>query len=144
MSEFARTLTVAVGILLGLLWSRRTGWSCGGIITPSLLALHLGDITECIAAVVLGVLLTPLLAGLKNRFCLYGRERVGVSMLLALAARAALSSYFPVPPTFGWVVPGLIAADSERQGVVMTLTSAVCVTFAAHFTVKLLLCVMDK
>jgi len=111
-----------LGIFVGLVWTRRTGWSCGGIITPGLLALHASNPMRAVSVLALGVALTPLLS-----FCardLYGRERVAAAMLLALFAQAALSFIVPFHG-IGWVVAGLIAADADRQGLVMTLCGAV-------------------
>ena len=131
-------LTVGSGVLLALIWGRRTGWSCGGLITPGLLALSAGSPLRVGGSLLAGVLLTPVLALLSRVFGLYGRERVGAAMLLSLAARLVLLPWVPAASWIGWIVPGLVAADAERQGVVMTLCGAVSCAVAASFATGLL------
>lgn len=127
MAVHAETLTVGLGILLGLVWARRTGWGCGGIITPGLLALYAAEPVRAAVILTVGVLLTPLVSAGSRIFGLYGRERIGASMLFALGAGVLLPyANLPVETHWiGWVVPGLIAADADRQGVSMTLVGAV-------------------
>lgn len=129
---------LAFGILFGLFWSRRTGWNCGGLITPGILALHADTPLSCFYSLLLGVVLAPILHVLVQRKSLYGRERIGAAMLLAIAARCLCLHLFPsvsaaVPLWLGWAVPGLIAADIERQGVCITLAGAVSTAVAAVF-----------
>jgi hypothetical protein len=97
---------------------------------------------ECLAAILLGVALTPVLHVLARRWSLYGRERVGVSMLLALCLRPLLSLplFLGFVPEFwlGWVIPGLVAADMQRQGIGITAAGIVSVTVAASFASSIL------
>lgn len=70
----------------------------------------------------------------------YGRERLALSLLLALAARLVFQAFLPLPsPWLGWVVPGLVAADIQRQGLAGTLSGAVSVSVAAVFASDLAL-----
>ena len=140
MAARAGTLTVGLGLLLGLAWTRRTGWGCGGIITPGLLALHANEPARMAAVIAVGVLLTPLVTGASRLFGLYGRERIGAAMLLALGASVLLPiAGSPVAMYWvGWVVPGLIAADADRQGVCMTLAGTVSCAVATAFCAGML------
>ena len=58
-------------------------------------------------------------------FGLYGRQRISIALLLAVLLRLVSSSYLP---WIGWVVPGLIAADMQRQGVVPTVLALLIVS----------------
>lgn len=131
----AGALTVGLGLFLGLVWTRRTGWGCGGIITPGLLALYAGEPVRAAAILAVGVLLTPFLAAVSRLFGLYGRERIGTAMLLALGAGVLLSLVdLPFETHWvGWVVPGLIAADADRQGLAMTLAGTVSCAVVTAF-----------
>lgn len=131
-------VTVGIGVLFGLIWSRRTGWSCGGLVTPGLLALHTGSPYRIAMALALGGLLAAPLGTLSHALGLYGRERVGAAMLLALAVRLVLTPFVPVPFWIGWVVPGLVAADAQRQGVSMTLCGALSCAVATAFATDLI------
>ena len=116
------TITLITGILLGLIWKRRTGWNCGGIITPALLALYPPErIAVCL---VVGLVLAPIVEALSRRLDLYGTERTGAAMILAVIVREFLPSGLGV----GFVVAGLVACDVNRQGSTMTLCGAVSCT----------------
>jgi poly-gamma-glutamate biosynthesis protein PgsC/CapC len=141
-----QSLTVGLGVIAGLVWSRRTGWSCGGIVTPGLLALYASDPARAALALALGAILVIPLSFVTHKFCLYGRERLGAAMLLALGAKIgfAFGASFFVPGItetslwIGWVVPGMIAADGERQGLCMTLCGAISCALTAAFATTLL------
>ena len=140
--RIAMEIPIAFGILFGLFWSRRTGWNCGGLITPGILALHADTPVSCFYSLLLGVILAPILHILVQRKSLYVRERIGVAILLALAARSLSLQLFPlvsaaIPLWLGWAVPGLIAADIERQGVFITLAGAVSAAVAAVFATSI-------
>lgn len=130
-------VTVSLGILAGLAWGRRTGWSCGGIITPGLLALCTNP-ADALLMLAVGVALTPVLGVLSRLLGLYGRERTSAAMLLSLCVRLASLPFTASPLTMGWVLPGLIAADSQRQGVLMTVCGAVSCAAAASFASSLI------
>lgn len=130
-------VTVALGILAGFSWGRRTGWSCGGIITPGLMALCTNP-ADALPMLVVGVVLTPVLGIISRSLGLYGRERTSAAMMLSLCVRLAALPLAPSPLTMGWVLPGLIAADSQRQGVPMTVCGAVSCAAAASFASSLL------
>jgi len=60
-------------------------------------------------------------------------------MLIALALRYPLVSVWGETSLWlGWVVPGLIGADIQRQGAVTTLTAVVAVSAATAMSVQLL------
>ena len=71
-------------------------------------------------------------------FNLYGRTRTGLAMLLALACLAATGHYSPDTFWFGWVIPGLIATDMQRQGAILTICSAFICSCTTAFTVQLI------
>jgi poly-gamma-glutamate biosynthesis protein PgsC/CapC len=132
-----------MGIMAGLVWSRRTGWGCGGLITPGLLALQASDPARAAFTLLLGAMLIAPLSLVARAFRLWGRERVGAAMLLALAARVGLMFLIPAGMhpelhPLGWVIPGLIAADAERQGVGMTLCGTVVCSLTTAFCATLL------
>ena len=131
-------LTLGWGIFAGLVWSRRTGWGCGGIVVPGLLALYASHPARAAATLALGVALAPLLSLCVRVWGLYGRERSGVAMLIALCARALLFPFFPASSgALGWVVSGLVASDAERQGALITLCGAVSSALFAVFSMEI-------
>jgi len=126
-------------MLLGMLYYHKTGWACGGIITPGVIAMYIGDPWKVAVSLAAG-LATWILLELLVRFSgVYGRQRLAAAMLIALALRYPLVSVWGESSLWlGWVVPGLIGADMQRQGVVTTLTAVVAVSIAAAMSVQLL------
>jgi len=133
------TLCLAVGIMLGMFYYHRTGWACGGIITPGVIAMYIGDPWKISVSLVAG-LCTWLLLELLVRFTnIYGRQRLAAALLIALALRYPLVSVWGETSLWlAWVVPGLIGADIQRQGPVMTLTGIAAVSIATVMSVQLL------
>ncbi|QTX33633.1 capsule biosynthesis protein CapC [Aminithiophilus ramosus] len=110
----------------------RTGLSGGGILSPGLLALQGASSRPLIATVAAALLLLPLIEGAVRLLGLYGRQRLAFALLAALALRGFLPFLLPpgsgVPVWVGWVVPGLVAADMERQGIVPTVAALILLT----------------
>ncbi|MDR1648647.1 MAG: poly-gamma-glutamate biosynthesis protein PgsC/CapC [Synergistaceae bacterium] len=138
------SLTIAVGIVVSLLYSRRTGWSSGGLVSAGLLAVQASDPLRFAAVLLLATALSAVLRFLTKTLSLYGRERVGAALLLVLALRFALRGFVLWGQTgidafwIGWIAPGLIAADIERQGLTMTLAAAVSTSLTTAFAANLI------
>lgn len=137
------TICLALGMLLGMFYYQKTGWACGGIITPGVIAMYIGDPAKVGVSIAAGLLTWVLLDVLVRFFSLYGRQRLAAAMLIALALRYPLVSVWGESSLWlGWVVPGLIGADIQRQGLLTTLTAVVAVSFATAMSVQLLQWVM--
>lgn len=93
---------------------------------------------DALLMLAVGVVLTPVLGIISRSLGLYGRERTSAAMMLSLCVRLAALPFAPSSLTMGWVLPGLIAADSQRQGVLMTVCGAVSCAAAASFASSLL------
>ena len=133
------TFCLALGMLLGMFYYHKTGWACGGIITPGVIAMYIGDPGKIAVSIAAGLLTWVLLDLLVRFFSLYGRQRLAAAMLIALALRYPLVSVWgEFSLWLGWVVPGLIGADIQRQGLLTTLTSVVAVSAVTAMSVQLL------
>lgn len=133
------TLCLASGILLGMFYYRQTGWACGGIITPGVAALYIHDPRALGISLAAGLVTALLLEGLVRVVGIYGRQRLAAALLIALALRYPVVGFSGEASLWlGWVVPGLIGADMQRQGAVDTLAAVVSVSLAAALLVQLL------
>lgn len=133
------TFCLALGMLLGMFYYHKTGWACGGIITPGVIAMYIGDPGKIAVSIAAGLLTWVLLDILVRFFSLYGRQRLAAAMLIALALRYPLVSVWgEFSLWLGWVVPGLIGADIQRQGLPTTLTAVVAVSAVTAMSVQLL------
>ena len=133
------TICLAAGMLLGMFYYHKTGWACGGIITPGVIAMYIGDPEKIVVSLAAGLVTWAILEALVRFSGIYGRQRMAAAMLIALALRYPLVSILGETSLWlGWVVPGLIAADMQRQGLAPTLTAVVAVSIATVMSVQLL------
>ncbi len=133
------TFCLAAGMLLGMLYYHKTGWACGGIITPGLIAMHIGDPGRLAVSFAAGMAAWLLLEGLVRLFAIYGRQRLVAAMLIALALRYPVVSICNGTSLWlSWMVPGLIAADMQRQGVLPTLSAVIATAVATAASIQLL------
>lgn len=121
-------ITIGIGIALSLIYSWRTGLSSGGLISAGLLALSLHAPGRALCCVAAALVICPLVCFGATHWGLHGRARVGCAMLAALVLRLTVSFGFDAVPWVGWVVPALIAADMQRQGVIETLAAVTTVS----------------
>lgn len=134
------SLTIAVGIIFALFYARRTGWSCGGLVTQGLLAIQAASPLNFAGTLLLALIFAAVLRLFTRVFSLFGRERVGAALLIAILFRLFFSGDFGGEAFWiGWIAPGLIAADIERQGPVMTLSAVVSTSIVTAVFVYLLL-----
>lgn len=133
------TFCLAIGMLLGMFYYHKTGFACGGIITPGVIAMYIDDPWKVAISILAGLLTWVLLALLVRFTSLYGRQRLAAAMLIALALRYPLVSvYGETSLWLGWVVPGLIGADIERQGLLTTTSAVVAVSIVTAMCIQLL------
>ncbi len=133
-------LLIGLGIALGMFFFHRTGFSPGGIITPGFLALELDSPERIAAAFLLGAGVSVLVSLAVRMVGVYGRQRTGIALLFALGVRLCIGWGAPLSQLWiGWVVPGLLGADMQRQGVLPTVGAALSTSIAAAMAARLLL-----
>ena len=138
-----------LGLLLSLLYVSITGLYPGGIIVPGYLVLFI-DQPARIAGSLIVATLTLLCFKLASQYLIIFGRRKFVFMVLTggiwtLVWLRMLPMLFPLSLEFrviGWVIPGLIANNFEKQGVVVTTASLVTVTVATYVMGRLLAMVL--
>lgn len=128
-------LAIAIGIFGGLLSYEFLGFSPGGIVTPGYLALFIDQPVRILGTLVVAALTFGVVKLLSGIMILYGRRRFVVTMLVSFLLRwlwdtviVTMPVAFPELRVIGFIVPGLIANDLERQGALGTMTSLTVVT----------------
>lgn len=119
-----------LGILASLAYTELTGISPAGLIVPGYLVLCLQS-PHRVGYTAVVVCLTLLAAKLLSRWLiLYGRRQFAVLVLLSAAIHLGISSLqgVQVPDVIGTLIPGIIANDCIRQGVLKSLCSLAIVT----------------
>ncbi|MDZ7288405.1 MAG: poly-gamma-glutamate biosynthesis protein PgsC [candidate division KSB1 bacterium] len=134
-----------IGLLLSLLYISITGLYPGGIIVPAYLVLF-ADQPARIVGTLMAAFLTFLCFKLASQYLIiFGRRRFVFLVLIGgiwtLLWLRIFPSVFPLSLEFrviGWVIPGLIANNFERQGVIVTTASLITVTVAAYLLGRVL------
>lgn len=135
------SLGVFIGIVVSMIWYERELLSPGGVVVPGYTALFLLT-NPLIIVFTLGIsLLTALIIKYGSRYTiLYGRRRFAITMLTALSLTFVIQPLFgmlagPFPFLFtgptqfqgfqviGIIIPGLIANEVHRQGLIPTLST---------------------
>ena len=133
-----------IGLAITLIFIALTGYYPGGIIVPAYLVLFY-DQPLRLAGTLLVALITWLLYRLASKYLiLYGKRRF-VFLILAGATGAFILSYllprfFPATmelKVIGWVIPGLIASQMEKQGLAVTISAMIIVITILFFVAKL-------
>ena len=138
-----------LGLLLSLLYVGITGLYPGGIIVPAYLVLFI-DQPARIAGSLIAALLTLLCFKLASQYVIiFGRRKFVFMVLIGgiwtFLWMRMLPILFPLSLEFrviGWVIPGLIANNFEKQGVIVTTASLVTVTVATYLLGRLLAMVL--
>ncbi len=133
-----------LGLLLSLLYVSITGLYPGGIIVPGYLVLFI-DQPARIAGSLIVAALTLLCFKLASQYLIiFGRRKFVFMVLIGgiwtLLWIRILPVLFPLSLEFrviGWVIPGLIANNFEKQGVIVTTASLVTVTVVTYLTGRL-------
>lgn len=132
--------TIFIGLALALLYKEFMGIYPGGIIVPAFLALTLDHPARTLTTVVVACLSLVIYKLLARYFILFGSRRFVVILLIGgvLSQLCALAApkLVPSPAEFqviGFIIPGLLANNLERQEFLPTLASLVTVTVTTYF-----------
>ena len=135
-----------LGLMISLLFTGITGLYPGGIIVPSYLVLYF-HYPWRIAGTLGVALLTLACFRLASRYLILFGTRRFVFMLLVAGTWSffCLRFYPAILPgsaefrVIGWVVPGLIANNFERQGIIVTSASLGTATVITYLLAQMLL-----
>jgi poly-gamma-glutamate biosynthesis protein PgsC/CapC len=136
--------TFFIGIVLAVFYVEVMDIYPGGIIVPAYIALYLDQPLRVLAIVLIALLSLLTHRFLSRFFILFGRRRF--VMLLLLGALWGQLLFLVTPRVFagatelrviGWVIPGLLANNCERQRFWATLASLFTVSVLTYFVAKL-------
>lgn len=122
------TAALVVGVVVSLLLTELVGLTAGGIIVPGYVALLLDRPAALLGFLIVALASWGIVLALGSRLMLFGTRRFAVAVLAGLTLSAGAQLLWPVfdPPYVEWaglgyVVPGLVAYQFDRQGVLPTL-----------------------
>ena len=133
-----------IGLALTLIFIASTGYYPGGIIVPAYLVLFIDQPLRLLGTLIIAVITWGLYRLASRYLILYGKRRF-VFLLLIGACGAFLLSFilprfFPASielKVIGWLIPGLIAGQIEKQGMAITFSATAIVLTLLYFTGKL-------
>jgi len=138
-------LAVTLGIIFSLVFLEVLGLAAGGIVIPGYIALQLNNPDRLVGTLVIS-LLTFLLIKLISRFTfLFGRRQLVVAILIGTIL-SIISHHFLIFnaasttlefSAVGWIVPGLLAHWSVKQGYVKTIAMLSVTSIIVRFLVIL-------
>ncbi|TFG84149.1 MAG: poly-gamma-glutamate biosynthesis protein PgsC [Spirochaetales bacterium] len=116
-------LFLVVGVVLGMLFTELTGISPGGLIVPGYIALFWNQPARIALTAAIAIATMFAIKFLSRWMLLFGRRRYALFLLVGFTIRAGaqliLPSLFPALgglEAVGWLVPGIIASDIDKQG----------------------------
>ena len=127
--------TVALSVILSFLVTELTGLLTGGMVSAGYLAFYFSEPMRLLSTFLLSALIALILRLSREFLILYGRRRFMLSILLSILFVYALEkAYFILSPlsldlrVIGYIIPGLIANDMEKQGIIRTSLALIIVT----------------
>jgi poly-gamma-glutamate biosynthesis protein PgsC/CapC len=122
------TAALVVGVAVSLLLTEWTGLTAGGIIVPGYVALLLDRPGALVGFLIVAFLSYGIVLLVATRLMLYGTRRFAVAVLVGMTLSLGaqwVRPLFEVPYVewigLGYIVPGLVAHQFDRQGVMPTL-----------------------
>ncbi len=138
-------MSFGLGIVIGFLFFEITGLTAGGIIVPGYLALYINEPGRIFITLIIGILAFVIVNYLTRFLIIFGRRRFLIMILTGFLLRAVfdkLHIYFPEPAielqAIGYIIPGLIANEFARQGVIKTILSMIIVTTLVYFILNII------
>jgi len=128
-------LAIALGIALNLVFTELFGFTSAGLVVPGYLAIYLDQPGRIAGTLLLSVATWAVVRyGLARLIVLYGRRRLGITVIVGFVLNALLNWILrelpPQPPDMriiGYIVPGIIANEALAQGVIPTLATTLLI-----------------
>lgn len=136
---------IAIGMILSFLFTELTGLSAGGMIVPGYLAFYLTSPQRLLATFLAALVAYLLVRLLGNVLIVFGRRRFMLAVLFGYLAGWGLSllpaflAFDGDARAIGYVLPGLIANDMLRQGVIKTTLAVLVVTIIVRLVLLFLI-----
>ena len=120
-----------IGILVSLFVTETTGYSPGGVVSAGYLALFALQPAWLAGTFAVAVVSWGVVRQLESRLLLYGRRLFAMHLLTGMLigqavmlAGRGMSHWDWGISVIGWIVPGLLARDFDRQGMLPTVLAA--------------------
>jgi poly-gamma-glutamate biosynthesis protein PgsC/CapC len=133
------TESMAIGLVLGFFFYEWVGFSPGGFVVPGYLALYWDRPLMIVATLGISLLTYGVIHFLSRVAILYGRRRFILTVITGFVFQwlyewvGMRTLFFNMEiDTIGYIIPGLIANEIERQRILPTLCSLVIISVAVR------------
>jgi len=137
-------MSFGLGIAIGFLFFEITGLTAGGIIVPGYIALFINEPIRILITVIISLITFAIVNYVARFLIIFGKRRFLLMVLTGFLIRSFFDSiHLYLPETgielqaIGYIIPGLIANEFARQGVVKTVLSMIIVSTSVFFILKL-------
>lgn len=122
-------LAITLGIVLSLIFIEAFGMAAGGVIIPGYIALQVTNLDVMTGTLIVSLATYLIILFISKFTFLFGRRQMVVALLVGTLL-SILSHHFMIFNTgdttaefsaIGWVIPGLMAHWSAKQGYVKTI-----------------------
>ena len=129
------TVSIAIGLALGFLFYEWIGFLPGGLVVPGYIALYWDHPFMIASTLMVSLLVWGVVRALSKITILYGRRRFTLMIIMGflfqwlfelVVIRTHLANI--EIDTIGYIIPGLIANEMDRQGIVPTVSMLIIVS----------------
>ena len=140
-------LSIGIGLAVSLLFSEIFGLAAGGMVVPGYVALCLTRPVEVALTLAAGVLTFTIVHSLSSVVIIYGKRRTVLMILVGYLIGAVFRAFVAQPAVhlggvdftiIGYIIPGLIANDMDRQRAIPTLSSLIVVSIVVRLILIIL------
>jgi poly-gamma-glutamate biosynthesis protein PgsC/CapC len=147
------TVSIAIGLVVSLLFTELFGLTAGGMVVPGYLALSLDEPASVVLTLAAAITTFFIVKGISKVAIVYGRRRIVLMILFgfiigglirAVPVAAATMSSAPEmigghdASVIGFIIPGLIALWFDRQGIVETVSILLTTSIVVRLSLILL------
>ncbi|GAB4115575.1 MAG: poly-gamma-glutamate biosynthesis protein PgsC [Candidatus Caldatribacteriota bacterium] len=138
--------SIGIGIIVSFIFYEIVGLSPGGIVVPGYIALFLDKPASLLVTLIATLLTYFIVTQLANYIILYGRRRFLLMVLTGFLLKWLIEDLIINLPlsgielqSIGYIIPGLIANEMKRQGILPTLGCLAIVAIMVRLILLLLL-----
>jgi len=137
--------SISIGLFFGFIFYEAVGFSAGGFVVPGYIALYWDRPLMIVSTLFVSFLTVGVLRLLSRVTILYGRRRFILMILVGFGWQWAFRLFVLKTQiinteldSIGYIIPGLIANEMERQRIFPTVASLLIVSVAVRLTLILL------
>ena len=135
---------IGIGMAVSFAFYEVVGFSPGGMVVPGYIALFLNQPLRILITLVVALLTYFAIILLSNYIILYGRRRFFFTVITGFLLKWLIEEMIVQMPisgidlrSIGYIIPGLIANEIRRQGILPTFFSLAIVSVIVYLILLL-------